>query len=215
MKFKSNCLNLINPFYYIGKKRTNKKEKKVWGELEIRGIDLIEKIESKREEYYRYQITRPQHLEFIRQYLNSCNIRTSDRIIDIGCGKGGMLCEFSTFEFGKISGLEFSEELCFIAKSNLKKLGITANIICEDALIYNNYDEYNFFYMYNPFGEEIMQNVVRYIKESIERTPRKIHIIYTNPSYGDLFKHGGFIIEKKFKVSLFFAEEAVVYTNVF
>lgn len=37
MRFKLSYLNLINPFYYIGREKTKKIEKEVWGNLERGG----------------------------------------------------------------------------------------------------------------------------------------------------------------------------------
>ena len=176
-------------------------------------MDLIEQVDVHTEKHSRYQITRPQHLVFVKEYLSEMNIGSGDGIIDVGCGKGGMLFEFAQYAFGKIAGLEFSKELCEIANSNLIKAEIKADIICEDAITYSDYDDYNYFYMYNPFGEEIMENVVNCINESLNRHQRTIHVIYTNPVHRGLFIRYGFKVEKKFKVSLMFTQAAVVFTK--
>jgi len=100
-----------------------------------------------------------------------------------------------------------------VARENMRKMNVDAEIIHADAMIYDDYDEYNYFYMYNPFGGEIIQNVIQSINNSITKIPRDVHVIYCNPVYGDMFIQAGYKIEKSFRKNLFFTEDAIVYSK--
>ena len=60
------------------------------------------------------------------------------------------------------------------------------------AALYDAYDDYNYFYLYNPFNEVIMTPFLQHVKESAARNPRDIHIIYHNPVHHELFAEEGF-----------------------
>lgn len=206
-------LHYLNPLFYIRKKITRKLEFSEWGELEDRGIDFVAMSNENVIHHSRYQITRPQHLAFIRGYLAKCQISSKDAIIDIGCGKGALLWVFSKYPFGHIAGLEYSKALCEICSENMKKLNLNADIINEDANCYNDYDKYNYMYLYNPFQGVILTNFINNLHESIMRSSRKVRIIYTNPVCLEDFLKGGFLIEEEFVTNIYFKERAVVLTN--
>src|SRR5687767_6982120 len=56
-------------------------------------------------------------LEAVLSYLQ--NIGANKKIIDYGCGKGRVLAVAAFYGFNKITGLEFSEELCNEARKNI------------------------------------------------------------------------------------------------
>jgi 16S rRNA G527 N7-methylase RsmG len=107
--------------------------------------------------------------------LKNLNISNSDSIIDIGSGKGWALVLFNLFPFKKITGIEMSEDDINICKNNLEILNINdIDIIHQDANEYNIYNDYNYFYFYNPFGCEIFENIIKKI------TSKNVTIIYNN-----------------------------------
>lgn len=203
----------INPLYYIRKKNSLLLEKKEWGILEENGVDFITAVDSGRDHYSKYQITRPQHISFIKEFFLERGIEEKDAIIDIGCGKGGMLYLFSKYNFGKIAGLEYSEELCSVCEKNMAYLGISAEIINQDASTYDNYDDYNLFYLYNPFQQKIMNKFVANLNNSLKRNKRYVNIIYSNPVYINEFLNNGFIIKREFATNIMFKERAVILEN--
>lgn len=206
-------LKYLNPFFYIRKRITRKLEFSEWGGLEDRGIDFVAMDNENVTNHSRYQITRPQHLTFIRDYLAKCRISSKDAIIDIGCGKGALLWVFSKYPFGHIAGLEYSKALCEICSENMKKLDLDVDIINGDANFYNDYDRYNYMYLYNPFQSAIMTNFIHNLHESIVRSSRKVRIIYTNPVCLEDFLRSGFLVEEEFATDIYFKEKAVVLTN--
>ncbi len=103
-------------------------------------------------------------------------------VLDYGSGKGYILYLLSeTGYFHNVDGLEILPELCKICRTNLNKLGLeTVKIINEDARDYSGIDDYDVYFMFNPFPEPAMKKVVAQIDESLHRKPRKISIIYVN-----------------------------------
>jgi len=108
----------------------------------------------------------------VLQYLE---INENDSIIDIGSGKGWALTIFNLFPFNKISGIELSKNDINISKNNLNLLGINnIELFNENAIIYNNYNYYNYLYFYNPFNSILFEKIIKKINN------KKIKIIYNN-----------------------------------
>lgn len=123
------------------------------------------------------------HLWRVLQHLD---IRGHDALFDFGCGKGGVLRCASHFPFRRLGGIEISERLVTIARTNMVRLGIEATILHGDAGGFPDLDEWNSFYLFNPFTEATMRRVLANISHSRERNPRPLTIIYKNPVYGSL-----------------------------
>lgn len=134
----------------------------------------------------------------IKKYLKG-KITHDDAIIDAGCGKGMMLYFFSKFPFEKVRGLEYSHVLAETARDNLRKIhkkGGGIEIVEGDAATYQDYDEFNYIFLYNPFTELIMKPFLANLKASVKRKPRTIHFIYHNPVCHDLFISEGTKLEE-------------------
>lgn len=123
------------------------------------------------------------------------NIKEGDKLLDVGCGKGFAMYLFANFPFSRIDGVELSSELADIAEDNLKKLFPDEkerfHIYRENALEFNNLDEYNYIYMYNPFPPEVVGRFAEKLKESAKNGNRKLTVIYQNPQKGSLIEKGG------------------------
>lgn len=106
-----------------------------------------------------------------------------DAVFDFGCGKGGALLLFKRSGILKIAGVEYDKPLYDILLRNFNKMGVSAeNIINGDAaLIKNELDDYNYFFMYNPFEGETFRHVIDNIEESWKRKRRRITFIYSGP----------------------------------
>lgn len=101
--------------------------------------------------------------------------------IDMGCGRGKAMILASEAGFRKLIGVEFSASLCRDARRNMKKLGITARILCQDATTYTFPDEPCVVFFYNPFGPQLMQQVLRNLGD----VPRIL--VYVNALHKEVF----------------------------
>ena len=137
-----------------------------------------------------YIPTRARH---IRTILNMQFFSEQDTFVDLGSGKGRTLLIASEY-FDKVKGIEFSEELCEIAKRNIlvysgktgKHLYDRITVVHADVTDYQISDEENIFYMYNPFDETVLRELVKNLEVSINKVPRTVWIIYYYPVHRDV-----------------------------
>jgi SAM-dependent methyltransferase len=118
-------------------------------------------------------------------------------LIDYGCGKGRALFVAEQCGFTHLIGVDIAKELIDDANENKviykkKNPESSINFLFEDATRYQIPNDAQVFYFFNPFGEEIMQQVIHHIKESVKINPRKIYCIYLNPKYKAAFEKNGF-----------------------
>ena len=124
----------------------------------------------------------PTDRKFLKKVLEKLNINDNDKILDIGCGKGNAILIMLKFPFSQVDGIEISQDLIVIAKSNFQKLKVTnIKLYNIDASEFKYFDIYNYVYFFNPFHSSIMQKVLENLIDSINRKPRKVTIIYFNP----------------------------------
>lgn len=134
---------------------------------------------------YIYEGTRMRHIKpFFTE--NSNLFSFNEKIIDLGSGKGSALIAFKELGFRTVAGVEISEKLCSITKDNLQKLKISdVTIFNCDIIKFDQYHNFDIFYLFNPFPAEILRSVVSGIEHSIEVKPREVTIIYMNPKHND------------------------------
>lgn len=108
-------------------------------------------------------------------------------LVDIGSGKGRVLLVASEFGVKHLRGIEFSANLCRIARKNIegycKRTNTKSNfeIIQCDASLYELRDDEDIFFLYNPFNHVILNKVLENISRSVKRRPRPLQIVYAYP----------------------------------
>jgi predicted RNA methylase len=115
--------------------------------------------------------------------------------IDLGSGKGRTLLVAARLGFRHVIGVEISEELAAIAKSNLAKLNVTnALVIHADAADYTLPTGGLVVYLYNPFTAPVMGPVVRALERRIEHgADDEIYVVYKGPTCAALFDQSRFL----------------------
>jgi hypothetical protein len=114
--------------------------------------------------------------------------------VDYGSGKGRALLLAAWHPFKRILGVEFSKELHDVAVKNVatfrRTAGVGTNVECvwSDAAKFRLPDDPVVLYMYNPFGEAVMQGVIDSLCHSWHAHPRTIVVLYRNPTCGHLFE---------------------------
>jgi len=140
------------------------------------------------------------------------DITPGDAIVDYGCGKGGVLISLSKYPFSKITGVEIAPDLVAIAQENIRILKImNIEIHCCDASEFKQLHEYNYFYFFDPFPCVVMKGVLHNIAQSIQMHPRKVTIIYLNPSCHDLIETGKIFL--KVRELPHFEHKCFIYSN--
>ena len=139
----------------------------------------------------------PSGNRYLYNVLKNLNIKQEDSILDIGSAKGSAMKYFTMFPFKNIHGLELSEKLVKICINNfkiLKKKNVKVSNEC--AIEFQKYNNYNFFYLYNPFPESVMIKFLESLTSQIQE--KEIIIIYNNPVCHKNILDSGFNFLKTF-----------------
>lgn len=138
-----------------------------------------------------YCVTPPEHFRAILQELDF----SQDRMfLDIGCGKGLVLKLAGEHPgFSKCGGVEYNKKLAGICVQNMHRLGLDdVSVWVGDAQEFEDYESYDTFYFFNPFGPEIFQDVIKKLPS------HGTTVIYHNPICHQLvLDTGRFRLEKK------------------
>lgn len=138
--------------------------------------------------------------------LDNFVFTSNDAVFDFGCGKGGALLLFLKNGLTKAGGVEYDKELYGIAVDNFKKLGVAVNglLNADAAQICEELDEYNYFYLYNPFQGDTFKAVINNIEKSWNRNKRRITIIYSGPyCHQSIVEHEIFRLSKQIYTDFF------------
>ena len=109
------------------------------------------------------------------------NLSEEDVFIDLGCGKGRVVCYvMATHHIRKAIGVEVDPELAEMARRNCTGLRIAktsaVEILCQDVIAYQPSDE-TVYFLYNMFDERTLRTVVKKIRLSLDIYPRHIRIV--------------------------------------
>jgi SAM-dependent methyltransferase len=130
---------------------------------------------------YKHYATSP--YSFIMRILSSLNMENSDVFVDIGCGKGRVLCCASRFEIKKVIGVEVDNDLYKIARQNVRKARGTKSSV---QIIHASAIDFDFrigtiYYLFDTYGASSLSTTLAKMKESLKEHPRPIRIVYVNP----------------------------------
>ena len=157
-----------------------------------RGLDFTMRdtslLKSSNGLYHGYSKTAEKHLKKI---FSNLTFDGSEKLLDIGCGKGVVLRVASEYPFEKVAGIEIDERLLGIAVNNFRILKMEGRVQCfqADAAEFKGYGDYNIFFLANPFSGTVMEKVVGKLLDISERNP--VTVIYHNPVYMELFEQKG------------------------
>lgn len=169
--------------------------------LFLRGIRNTFKIinyESKAEKKYNIQTTGFKvsrskdffHYQGANYWVLEQLIRESLTILpdasftDIGCGKGRVCFVAEKVGYKKVIGIDLDAELIQNAIDNGHKINSHVEFINCNALDYNFNNREAVYFLFNPFSESILKQVLIKIKEN---SHSKTLIIYMNPTQEKVF----------------------------
>lgn len=107
--------------------------------------------------------------------------------LDLGSGKGRTLLMASDYPFRRIVGVELLQSLHQIAKENLhlykneSQKCFALESICADAAAFVFPDGPLVVYLFNPFPESGMRQVLANLEQSLRTQPRHAFVLYHNP----------------------------------
>jgi SAM-dependent methyltransferase len=136
--------------------------------------------------YHRYEPTPYVALEFLfKQY----ELKSTDRIVDFGCGKGRLNFYIHYLFNVSVIGIEMNETFYLEAIQNKK------NYIKKDdekiqfyhclAEKYEIQPLENHFYFFNPFSIQIFMKIIKNILVSVEKVRREVEVVlyYVSDEY--------------------------------
>ena len=105
--------------------------------------------------------------------------------VDIGCGKGRVLFVAERAGFDRLSGIELDPELLAVARENesryaFKRPNSSIQLIHANALEHAYKDQPTVYFLFNPFNEAVLRDVLKKIRES---TRSETWFIYMNPLF--------------------------------
>jgi hypothetical protein len=123
---------------------------------------------------------------YLRRALRRCEVGPTDVLVDFGSGKGRVVWQAAHYPFARVVGVEISPQLTHVARrnieDNLDRLTCrNVELVTADATEWEVPDDMTFAYFYSPFEGQIFRQVIGLIIESIDRSPRRLTLIYANP----------------------------------
>jgi SAM-dependent methyltransferase len=109
--------------------------------------------------------------------------------IDLGSGKGRTLLMASDYSFRRIVGLELLPSLHQTAQQNISKYRCESQkcfaleSICADATEFPFPPDPIVLYLFNPFPEAGLREMVANLEQSLRSYPRKVYVLYHNPLF--------------------------------
>ena len=179
--------------------------------VSVRALDINSENKGEAKDYI------PTRGRAFRKLLDKLSFPSGSVFVDLGSGKGKLLLVASQYEFRRVVGVEFSAELCEIAKWNKsnyhrkKRVNADIEIVNADVVGYDINDDENVFFLFNPFGPVVLGKVLENIKLSLEKQPRKVWLIYNDPAYRDLIEQQGIFVSRQNYV--YGGYEFIVYTG--
>lgn len=117
----------------------------------------------------------------LRDLLRHLGITEADSVVDLGSGKGGAMVTLALFPFKQVDSVELSSDLALIARQNFRKLKLPrCRVFVEDAARFTDLDGYSYVFMFNPFPENVLREVLRNLEASLVRKPRSMRLLYSN-----------------------------------
>ncbi len=122
--------------------------------------------------------------------LEVLDLRSTDSVIDVGCGKGAALATLARFPHARLTGVDLSREMVEIARKNLAKLKVVADLHPCDARAFPDYGDFSFVYMCNPFPAPVVAATASSIVAA--RAGRSVRLLYKFPRHEDVLLELGF-----------------------
>ncbi|MBA2610882.1 MAG: class I SAM-dependent methyltransferase [Bacteroidetes bacterium] len=135
----------------------------------------------------------------------------SFNFVDIGSGMGRPVFVAEHFGYENLTGIELDKELVEAANLNLKHYLLkrkTSQIefINVNALEYNYKNMSTVYFLFNPFNEVVLKNVLERI---LSFTKTETWFVYMNPKYAEVFVESKFEKLRELKTKRYL--EAVIY----
>ena len=113
--------------------------------------------------------------------VSHLQMNAHDVFLDLGCGKGRVICRVGQEVIKKAIGVELRNDLVEIAKRNallLKGRQSEVEVVRGDACDFD-FTEVTVVFMYEPFGWKTLQRVLARIEASLITNPRSLRVLFS------------------------------------
>ncbi len=166
--------------------------------LDICGRSLKTDVVARSKDANRYAVSREMGIPDVCQYL--VENYPQSRILDIGCGKGGAMIALRDFGFETVDGIELLDELCEIARSNLRTMDMDCHVFECGGDVFEHYDDYDLYYFYNSYKGDTLDRTMGLIESSAEKRRRKVIFVYADPwAHNQIVRNGKFRLKSQLK----------------
>jgi len=175
----------------------------------VYGITTSSIKKSSSTEFYHYQGA--SYLVLFR-ILNAIKSETKNfAFVDIGCGKGRPVFVAESYGYENLIGIDLNKELIANAYDNLQRYKLkressTIKFITVNALEYNYINQPTVYFLFNPFNETVLKNVLNKI---ILSTTSQTWFVYMNPKFKEVFENEKIEIVTELKTNRYL--EAIIY----
>lgn len=132
---------------------------------------------------------RPTAYHVLRKILAALPLQPDDVFIDIGCGRGRVLCLAARQPIARAAGVEITPHHAAAAQRNLEQLRgrqtRDCSVFCGSAADFD-LSGGTVFYLYNPFGGALFAQVAGNIRDAAKRGQRPVRLVYVNPVCRDV-----------------------------
>jgi precorrin-6B methylase 2 len=138
-----------------------------------------------------------------------------ERLADVGCGKGRVLCCASYAGFQKAVGIEYDPAIAAMGRENLTRAGSRAKnteIVCQSAETFD-YTDFDSMYLFNPFRLETTQAFARHLAASNRRN-KDLVIAYVLPDNVEAFALRRFDLIETTKPGDFIPDKSVAFIRL-
>ena len=127
--------------------------------------------------------------------LRHLQLGPADVFVDLGCGKGRVVCCASCFSVKAALGIEADARLSPIEAANAARVrGRRATVRIVNATVQDfEYTTETAFYLFNPFGATTLRKVLAKVELSLRTHPRLIRIAYVFPAHAALLAECGWL----------------------
>jgi len=154
-----------------------------------KGLDfsLRDLSEIKNQQQHGYAMTSDKAIENISSIVSF----KDKRFLDIGSGKGRVPYKASQLGCRVADGVEFSEKFHRIAVNNYQILEVSDrckshNLAAEN---FKNYNDYDIYFLFNPFEDELYGKVIDEIMKQVEINGMRHLICYGGANLGSVYKY--------------------------
>ena len=133
-----------------------------------------------------YQPTTEEEFGAMLRHLAALDFSTFT-FIDLGSGKGRALLMAAMYPFARIVGVEVQPGLDAIARRNIAGFAEpgqqchSVELVCGDAREYDFPPANTVLYLFNPFPDYVLREVLTRLVASARRVPRSILVLYNAP----------------------------------